>query len=66
MFSPTDEVKDLLQLMNVSLFEHHTEVVIDISPPGMDKAKGLDQLGITEYIAFGNDANDRALFEQAI
>ncbi|MGQ3479657.1 HAD-IIB family hydrolase [Paenibacillus sp. TY11] len=66
MFSPTDEVKDLLQLMNVSLFEHHTEVLIDISPPGIDKAKGLNQLGITEYVAFGNDTNDRVLFEQAI
>jgi hydroxymethylpyrimidine pyrophosphatase-like HAD family hydrolase len=66
MFSPTDEVKDLLQLMNMSLIEHHTEALIDISPSGIDKAKGLNQLGITEYIAFGNDTNDRVLFEQAI
>lgn len=65
IFSPPNEVRIALKNLPIALFEHHTENVIDISPPGIHKYKGLQQLGITEYVAFGNDANDLALFEHA-
>lgn len=65
IFSPPAEVKQALHKMPVSLFEHHSEELIDISPLGIDKQKGLRQLGITEFIAFGNDANDKRLFQHA-
>ncbi|MDQ0495280.1 HAD family hydrolase [Paenibacillus brasilensis] len=65
-YFPNEVQAQLVEIALTHNLQYLAEVLIDISPPGMDKAKGLDQLGITEYIAFGNDANDRVLFEQAI
>lgn len=62
-----DEVKEQLISLDVVVHSHGNEGVLDISPSGIDKWSGLRQLGIGEgeYIAFGNDANDIAMFQHA-
>jgi len=62
-----DEVLFELQKLPVSLYEHASENIIDISPNGIDKWNGLTKLGVVEgeYIAFGNDANDASMFLKA-
>ncbi|GIN10672.1 Cof-type HAD-IIB family hydrolase [Shouchella clausii] len=61
------EVEEQLSKMNVVVHSHESEGVLDISPKGIDKWSGLQQLGVKEgeYIAFGNDANDIAMFQHA-
>ncbi len=56
-----------LQKLAVTLYEHASENIIDISPNGIDKWDGLTKLGVTEgeYIAFGNDAKDASMFLKA-
>ncbi|MCR8641026.1 HAD family hydrolase [Paenibacillus sp. N1-5-1-14] len=51
----------------VALYLHGNENIIDISPQGIDKWTGLQQLGVQAhaFIAFGNDANDVPMFKQA-
>lgn len=44
---------------------HDNEAFIDISPRNINKYLGLQKLGINDYIAFGNDVNDRSMFEHA-
>lgn len=66
IFSPPASVVEALEELPVSKFLHQSEDVIDISPVGVNKRKGLAQLGVTDYIAFGNDANDAPLFEGAV
>lgn len=65
LFSPPDEVKEIVRGLPVNCFEHKGEDILDISPRGIDKMSGLQKLGIHEFIAFGNDANDACLFEHA-
>ncbi|WMT43046.1 HAD hydrolase family protein [Paenibacillus sp. D2_2] len=56
-----------LQKLPIVIHRHHAEDIIDISPTGVNKWAGLQQLGLRaqEFIAFGNDANDISMFEQA-
>lgn len=56
-----------LQKLPVSLYEHASENIVDISPNGIDKWNGLSKLGVAagEFIAFGNDANDASMFLKA-
>ncbi|MEW4305635.1 HAD-IIB family hydrolase [Rossellomorea marisflavi] len=51
--------------MDVVLHLHAQEDVIDCSPNGIHKRAALTHLNITDYIAFGNDANDITMFEGA-
>ncbi|MFJ7755680.1 HAD-IIB family hydrolase [Peribacillus muralis] len=62
------EVETQLSRMDVVVHSHGNEGVLDISPKGIDKWSGLQQLGVEEggYIAFGNDANDIAMFQHAM
>lgn len=62
-----DLSKKLVEL-NVYVNEHGKENVLDISPNGINKWSALESLGVQEqtYIAFGNDANDRSMFKQAL
>jgi len=62
-----DAVLFELQQLAVTLYEHASENIIDISPNGIDKWNGLTKLGVIEgeYIAFGNDANDVSMFLKA-
>ncbi|MFJ7669150.1 HAD-IIB family hydrolase [Lysinibacillus sp. NPDC097195] len=57
-----------LQQLNISLFEHTAENIVDISPNGIDKWTGLKKLGVeqNQFIAFGNDANDASMFKHAL
>lgn len=51
--------------MDLVLHLHAQEDVIDCSPKGIHKRAALSHLNITDYIAFGNDANDITMFEGA-
>lgn len=42
------------------------ENAIDISPLGINKFFGIKKLNINEFVAFGNDSNDRCMFENAL
>ncbi|WP_242225375.1 HAD-IIB family hydrolase [Bacillus cereus group sp. BfR-BA-01380] len=63
-----EEVKEQLSKMDVVVHSHGNEGVLDVSPNGIDKWSGLQQLGVKEgdYIAFGNDANDITMFQRAM
>ncbi|MFB7121555.1 HAD-IIB family hydrolase [Bacillus tropicus] len=61
-------VEEQLSNMNIVVHSHGNEGILDISPNGIDKWSGLQQLGVEEeeYIAFGNDANDITMFQHAL
>lgn len=63
-----DELAEKLSKLNVYVNKHGKENVLDISPSGINKWSALKALGIKEntYIAFGNDANDISMFENAL
>lgn len=56
-----------LKELPISIYEHTSENIVDMSPNGIDKWNGLTKLGIAEgdFIAFGNDANDASMFVKA-
>jgi len=62
-----DTVIDALNPLDVTMHVYHGEGVLDISPKGIDKWTGLQQLHVKEgeYVAFGNDTNDIAMFRYA-
>ncbi|WP_053220327.1 HAD-IIB family hydrolase [Virgibacillus senegalensis] len=55
-----------LEKLDVVIHRHAKENVLDISPKSINKHTALRTLEIEEYIAFGNDANDIQLFENAM
>lgn len=57
-----------LQKLQIVIYEHGQEGILDISPIGIDKWAGLQKLGIEphDFIAFGNDANDVSMFKYAL
>ncbi|WP_066186492.1 HAD-IIB family hydrolase [Gracilibacillus timonensis] len=63
-----EEVEKELRKMEVVVHVHGDEGVLDISPQGIDKWTGLQQLGVAagDYLAFGNDANDITMFQHAM
>ena len=56
-----------LDKLDVIIHTHHQEGMLDISPCGIHKWSALQKLGVRkgQYIAFGNDANDITMFENA-
>lgn len=56
-----------LEKLDVIIHTHHHEGILDISPCGIHKWSALQKLGVQKgkYIAFGNDANDITMFENA-
>lgn len=62
-----EKMAEDLSALNVTIHTHRNEKVIDISPQNIDKWSALKAIGIgkSEYIAFGNDANDISLFQNA-
>ena len=66
LFSPNEDVLATLNTLPVNITTYKTENAIDISPLGINKVHGLHQLGIYDFIAFGNDSNDQCLFEHAL
>lgn len=60
-----DEFEEKLSKIDVYVNKHGNENVLDISPSGINKWSALKSLGIKKdtYIAFGNDANDIAMFK---
>lgn len=63
-----EELAEKLSSLDVYVNKHSNENVLDISPSGINKWSALKALGIKEktYIAFGNDANDISMFENAL
>ncbi|MCA1054356.1 Cof-type HAD-IIB family hydrolase [Rossellomorea aquimaris] len=61
------ELSRKLSELDMEVHEHGNERVLDISPPNINKWMALSKLGVREqdYIAFGNDANDISMFENA-
>ncbi|WP_188614980.1 HAD family hydrolase [Lysinibacillus alkalisoli] len=66
LFTIDDHIVEQLRHLPVEINIHHGENILDISPQGVTKYQGLQKLGITEFIAFGNDANDISLFNMAL
>ncbi|MFJ8236062.1 HAD-IIB family hydrolase [Ureibacillus sp. NPDC094379] len=71
LFLTSDNMEELakkLSQLNVYVNKHRDENVLDISPSGVNKWSALRDLGVKEntYTAFGNDANDRSMFENAL
>jgi len=67
---PGEQHKEILaelQQLPISVYEHTSENIVDMSPDGIDKWNGLMKLGVAEgeFIAFGNDANDASMFVKA-
>jgi hypothetical protein len=67
---PGEQHKEILaelQKLPISVYEHTSENIVDMSPNGIDKWNGLMKLGVSEggFIAFGNDANDASMFVKA-
>lgn len=62
------QLSEKLLKLNVFVNVHGNENVLDISSKGINKWSALQHLGITKgsYIAFGNDANDISMFENAL
>ncbi len=62
------EILTQLQKLPISIYEHASENIIDISPSGINKWTGLEKLGVeqNQFIAFGNDANDASMFAKAL
>lgn len=54
-----------LNALGVVIHQHKNENVLDISPKNVHKWSALQALGIQDYIAFGNDANDITMFQHA-
>ncbi|MEH7456763.1 HAD-IIB family hydrolase [Bacillus sp. JJ1127] len=66
LFQPNEEVLEVLEAFPVTVTHYKTEHAIDISPLGINKVRGLHMLNIQQFIAFGNDSNDKCLFEHAV
>ncbi|MGE7928637.1 HAD-IIB family hydrolase [Lysinibacillus xylanilyticus] len=67
---PGEQHKEILaelQKLPISVYEHTSENIVDMSPNGIDKWNGLMKLDVAEggFIAFGNDANDVSMFVKA-
>lgn len=66
LFDPPVNVMQHVKTWPVTTFEYTEEKILDICSPNLNKIKGLERLGVGKYIAFGNDVNDRLMFEQAM
>ncbi|RDW16534.1 HAD family hydrolase [Oceanobacillus arenosus] len=66
--SNNERLEKELANLALTIHKHGDENVFDISPNGVDKWSALQELGVQRgnYIAFGNDANDRTMFEHAL
>ena len=66
LFTDDEVIRQAVSALPVTIFRHHAERLIDITPAAINKAAGLERLGIKDYIAFGNDQNDHELFTYAV
>ncbi len=67
LFTSNTEIQKSLEALSLTIHLHQNEGILDISPEGIDKWSGLQQLGVKEreFIAFGNDLNDICMFKAA-
>lgn len=67
LFTSNTEIQKSLEALSLTIHLHQNEGILDISPKGIDKWSGLQQLGLKEgeFIAFGNDSNDICMFKAA-
>lgn len=66
--SNNERLEKKLANLALTIHKHGNENVFDLSPNGIDKWSALQELGVQRgnYIALGNDANDRTMFEHAL
>lgn len=60
-----DMCQDLFCLNQLTVFYHDVEKYLYITPRGTTKAEAVKALYHSDFVAFGNDDNDRNLFEQS-
>jgi HAD superfamily hydrolase (TIGR01484 family) len=67
LFTSSTEIQKSLEALSLTIHLHQNEGILDISPEGIDKWSGLQQLEVKEreFIAFGNDSNDICMFKAA-
>ncbi|MCZ8538325.1 HAD family hydrolase [Paenisporosarcina quisquiliarum] len=67
LFTSNPEIQRSLEALSLTLHLHQNEGILDLSPQGIDKWAGLQQIGVKEkeFIAFGNDSNDICMFKAA-
>lgn len=67
LFTSNTEIQKSLEALSLTIHLHQNEGILDISPEGIDKWSGLQQIGLKEreFIAFGNDSNDICMFKAA-
>ena len=65
LFTDDPIVVERLRRLPVVVNAHGTEAVVDVAPTGITKAAAVARLGIDDFVAFGNDQNDRSLFAAA-
>lgn len=61
LFDVQKQALDELVTLSVTISQYASENIVDISPLSIHKARSLQG----DFIAFGNDMNDRTLFEEA-
>ncbi|MEG0416430.1 MAG: HAD-IIB family hydrolase [Erysipelothrix sp.] len=66
IFEPSLDTIEFLKAQDVVITQHSREHLIDISPKNCSKSSAINGLRITEYVAFGNDANDVPMFKNSI
>lgn len=66
LFTTNEEIIKELKQANISVHFHGSEQLIDLSPTGISKWSAFDSLQLsTDFIMFGNDTNDLAMFDKA-
>lgn len=68
LFTNEQSIIDAISQLECVIHIHSNEAILDISPVGVRKFQGLNELGIKkgQYIAFGNDQNDRQMLQHAL
>ena len=66
LFTTNEEIIKELKQADISVYFHGSEQLIDLSPTGISKWSAFDSLQLpTDFIMFGNDTNDLAMFDKA-
>lgn len=65
VFEPPTALLDALSSLPVTVYTHHAERIVDISPQRTTKYDMLKRFYDEPFIVFGNDANDESLFRHA-
>lgn len=65
LFNVEDCKHEQLAQLPVAITKYKSEDIFDISPLDVNKVRGLQRLNVERFIAFGNDMNDKCMFDHA-